>query len=151
MEEQGVVGLGALDKPVHGTKDVLLGGLAHAVLLVIGKNDHVLPPVAKLLSQKGCHIAHVIDAAAQLAALAEVIDTDQEGLTATRAFRVLEGIALRSATAELLRAGGRCLYLRGSTVLVLVGYGRSRVVFGLWRAVLAVLLRLRRLLLQCEC
>lgn len=49
MEEEGVIGLGTLDEPMHGAQNVLLSGLAHLILLVVGEYDHVFPPVAKLL------------------------------------------------------------------------------------------------------
>ena len=51
VEEERVVGLGVLDEPVHGAQDVLLGRLAHGVLLVVGQSDHVLALVPKGLHQ----------------------------------------------------------------------------------------------------
>lgn len=47
---------------MHGAKDVLLAGLAHGILLVVGKNHHVLTLVAKVLGKIGSHVADVVDA-----------------------------------------------------------------------------------------
>lgn len=100
---------------MHGAQDVLLGGLAHGVLLVVGKEDHVLPLVAKVLDQVRGHVAHVIDAAPQLAALAKVVDTDEEGLPAPVTLRVLERIVAGGAGAKVLGRGWgwtRCVAVR---------------------------------------
>ena len=51
MEKERIVGAGILHKPMHGPEDVLLGGLAHWVLLVVCKNNHVLPLVAKVVDE----------------------------------------------------------------------------------------------------
>lgn len=80
MEEERIVGLGALDKPVHRTQNILLGWLAHGVLLVIGEYDHVFPPIAKVLHEIGCHVANVVDTSPQLTPLTEVVDTNKEPL-----------------------------------------------------------------------
>lgn len=90
---------------MHGAQDVLLGRLAHGVLLVICEQDHVLPLVAKVLDQVRGHVADVIDAASQLAALAKVVDADEQGLPAAVALGVLEGIVGRGAVAEMLWGG----------------------------------------------
>jgi hypothetical protein len=49
MEEEGVVGLGVLDQPVHGPDDIILGGDAHGVALVVGKDDHILAVIPEAL------------------------------------------------------------------------------------------------------
>lgn len=109
VEEERVVGPGVLDEPVHGAQDVLLGGLGHGVLLIVCENNHVFAAVAKVLREVRCHVAHVVDAAAQLAALAKVVDADEQGLAAAGALRVLERVVGGGAGAELLRVLGRRL------------------------------------------
>ena len=61
MEKQRVVGLRIFDQPVHGTQYVLFRRLAHGILLVIRKDDHILPRVAKVAVQVCRHILDVID------------------------------------------------------------------------------------------
>lgn len=100
---------------MHGAQDVLLGRLAHGVLLVVGEQDHVLPLVAKVLDQVRGHVAHVIDAAPQLASLAKVVDADEQGLTAAVTLRVLERIVGGGAGAKVLW-GGRG-WARGMAVI----------------------------------
>ena len=63
MEKQRVVGLCIFDQPVHGTQYVLFRRLAHRILLVICKDNHVLPCVAKIAVEVCRHIFDVIDAA----------------------------------------------------------------------------------------
>lgn len=92
---------------MHGSQYVLLRGLAHWVLLVVGEDDHVLALVAKLLDQVGRHVPDVVDAPPQLASLAKVVDADQQGLPPAVALRVLEGVALGMAIAEGLGGRGR--------------------------------------------
>lgn len=91
---------------MHRPQYILLGRLAHGVLLVVGEDDHVLALVAKMLGQVGGHVADIIDAAAQLAALAKVVDADQQGFPLAGALRVLEGVVLGMAVAEALRGRG---------------------------------------------
>ena len=88
---------------MHGAQDVLFGWLAHGVLLIICKDHHVLPLVAKMLGKVSSHVADVIDTATQLAALAKVVDSDQQGFSPAGAVGVSEGIAVGGAVAELLR------------------------------------------------
>lgn len=76
MEKERVIRLRILDKPVHSTKDIRLSRLAHRILLVIGKDDHVLPSIAKALVQIGRHILNIIYTATQLALLSKVVDSD---------------------------------------------------------------------------
>ena len=103
MEEERVIGRSPLDQPVHGTEDVLLGGLAHGVLLVIRKDHHVFPPVPEVLNQVGSHVSNVIDTAPQLTALAKVVDADQQAFPAPGTVRVAVCVALRCSLAEVLR------------------------------------------------
>jgi hypothetical protein len=114
VEKQRVVGLGVLDEPVHGAQDVGLGRLAHGVLLVVGQDDHVLALVAKVRVQVAAHVLDVVDAAAQLALLAEVVDADQQGFPAAGAVGVLEGVISRRTMAEVL--GMRRRWRRGGVV-----------------------------------
>lgn len=113
VEEERVVGPGILDQPVHGTEDVLLRGLAHGVLLVVGENDHVFPLIAKMLHQVGRHVSDIVDAPSQLAALAKVVDADEQRFSPAGAVGVSKRVALRCAVAEALRPVGRG---RGSAV-----------------------------------
>lgn len=62
---------------MHGSQDILLGRLAHGILRIVRKRDHVLPLVAKVTIQIRRHVLDVVDAAAELASLSEVVDTDE--------------------------------------------------------------------------
>lgn len=105
VEEERIVRPGILDQPVHGPQYVLLRRLAHGILLVVGKDDHVLALVAKMLDEIGRHVPDVVDAPPQLAALAKVVDADQQGFPPAVALRVLKGVALGMAIAEGLGGG----------------------------------------------
>lgn len=83
MQEQGIVRLSTSDQPLHSTKDVLLCRLQEGVRGVICKNDHILALIAIVLDEEGGDVDGVVDAAAQLAILAEVVDANQQGLAAT--------------------------------------------------------------------
>ena len=110
MEEQRVVGPRVLDQPMHRPDDVRLGRLAHRVLLVIRQRHHILPLVPEVLVQVSGHVLDVVDAPAQLPALPEVVDPDQQRLPAPRAVRVLELVLPRCArarTAASALAGAR--------------------------------------------
>jgi hypothetical protein len=102
VEEERVVWCSTLDQPVHSTEDVLLGRLAHGVLLVICEDHHILSPVPKVLDEVRSHVADVVDASSQLPALAEVVDTDEKAFPAARAVGVSECIALRGSLAKVL-------------------------------------------------
>ena len=127
VEEKGVVRTGILDQPVHGAQDVGLGRLAHGVLLVIRQQDHVFAGVAEVLVEVGGHVLDVVDAAAQLPFLVEVVDTDQESLSLAGAAGVLEVVSLGSAMAE----GDGVTWRRSRAAVmalpvgVLVGIGRG--------------------------
>lgn len=139
VKEERVVWLGILDQPVHGAQDVGLGRLAHGVLLVVGQEHHILALVAKELVQIGAHVLDVVDAAAQLPALAKVVDANQQRLAAAVAGRVLERVAVGGAVAKVLGACGRgrwsLVVALGPLVVVDGGY----VAVLLWR--IPVLLR----------
>lgn len=107
MEEERVVWSRVLDQPVHGSQDILLGGLAHGVLLVVGEDDHVLSLVTELFHQVGRHVAHVIDAAVELTALAKVVYAHEQGFSPTVTLRVLKVVALWCAVAKGLGMGRR--------------------------------------------
>lgn len=91
MEEVRVVWSGILDKPLHGSDDVLPGGDSGQFTLVIGQDHHVVVGVAKVLVQETTHILHIINASTQLVLGAVVVDADQKSLTLTRTVGVLVG------------------------------------------------------------
>ena len=103
VEEEGVVGLGVFDQPVHGAQDVGLGRLGHGVVLVVGQDDHVFSGVPEALVEVCGHVFDVVDAAAQLAALPKVVYSDQESFSPASAVTVLKGVAIGSSMTELLR------------------------------------------------
>ena len=141
MEEQGVIGLGALNQPFHGPNDVPFGGLHDGVVLVVCQDDHVLPLVAIALDEEARDVVDVVDTSSQLTVLAEVVDTDEEGLALAGTVGVLEGVPVRGAVTELLGAvwwgvarsgamgGGRG---RAERVAVRVKTRRRRIGRGRW-------------------
>jgi len=104
VQEQRVIRLRIRNKPLHSPQNILLRRLIPRILLVIRQYHHVLPPVPELLRQECRHVLNVVDAPAELALLAEVVDADQQRLPLARAVGVLERVALWGAVAELLRA-----------------------------------------------
>jgi hypothetical protein len=104
VEEERIVGLGVLNEPVHGAQDVLLGRLAHGVLLVVGQGDHVLALVTKGLHQVVGHVLNIVDATTELTFLAKVVDANQESLALAGTVGVLERVAVGGAMAEVLHA-----------------------------------------------
>lgn len=109
VEEERIVGPSIFDEPMHCAQNILLGRLAHGVLLVVGQYDHVFTSVSKVLGKIGRHVANIVDASAKLAALAKIVDADEEGLASASALRVFERVALGSTASEVLRRAGRCL------------------------------------------
>lgn len=107
MEEQRIVGLRILNQPVHSAQDIRLGRLAHGVLLIIGKEDHVFARVAEILVQICGHVLDIVNTSAQLTLLAEIVDSDQECLALTSTARVLEAISLRGTVAKRDRPSWR--------------------------------------------
>lgn len=152
VQEERIVGLGIRHEPAHGVDDVLLGRLHHGVGLVVGQDDHILALVPMVLDQVLRKVLGVVDAAAQFAFLAEIVDTDQERTPLSCAVGVLEGIAGGGSVAELLvarrrrRAGPRrlptvsAISTTGSWVAVGIEMRRGRMLRRL-----VVLLLLRRL------
>lgn len=100
MEEQRIVGLRILHQPMHRTKNIRLGRLAHGVLLIIRQNNHVLARIPEVLVQVCGHVLHVIDATAKLTLLVEIIDSNQQSLSLTSTSRVLEVVSLRRTVSE---------------------------------------------------
>lgn len=155
VEEERVVGPGILDQPVHCTEDVLLCGLAHGVLLIVGQNDHVFSLVAKLLHQVGRHVSDIVDAASQLATLTKVVDTNQQRFSAASAVGVSESIAWCAVTKALrpIRRGRR-ITARASLIIAIRGsrtggrHARTSVVVGLRLLGVVVLLLGRGMLLR---
>jgi len=66
---------------VHRSEDILFGRLAHSVLLVVGKDHHILALVAKVFGEVCGHVANIVDTAAQLSALVEIVDTNEKGFS----------------------------------------------------------------------
>lgn len=102
---------------MHRPQDIRFRRLTHGILLVVGKDNHVLPRIAKVLVQVCRHVLHIVDAATELTLLAEVVDSDQEGLSLPGAARVLEIIALRGTVTE---CDGSTWRRRGSTMAALM-------------------------------
>jgi hypothetical protein len=107
VEEERVVGAGVLDKPLHGSQNILLGGLAHGVLLVVGESDHVLGLVAKGLHEVVGHVLDIVDASPQRALLIKVVDADKQSLALAGTVGVLEAVVVGSTIAKGLHARGR--------------------------------------------
>jgi len=113
---------------MHSSKNVLFGWLAHGVLLIIGKDHHILTLVAKVLRKISSHVADIVDAASELTALVEVVDPNEKGFSPAGAVRVSEVVAIGSAMTELL---GRCRRRSRATT-------RSRAVIRLRGSLLVV-------------
>ncbi len=77
---------------MHGPQNVLFCGLAHWVLLVVGENNHVFALVVEVLDEVAGHVPNIIDAASELAALAEVVDADKQGFPPASTGAVFEGV-----------------------------------------------------------
>jgi hypothetical protein len=106
--------------------------------------------------QVAAHVLYVVDTSSQLTALAEIVDADQESLTATRAIRVLKGIAAGSAVAECL--GLRWWRRRGVVISldISIVVGRREGWTGTWIGLGSMLsavrlLRRRTLLITAVC
>ena len=106
---------------MHGAQDILLGGLTHRVLLIIGQDNHVLPRVAEVTVEICGHVFDVVDAASKLAPLTKIVDADQEGFAPPCAIGVLEAVALRGTVAESLHGLRRWRW--GVVVSLDVGVG----------------------------
>lgn len=102
MQEERIVWTSVLDQPVHGPENVLLGRLAHGILLIVCEDDHVFPLVAKVLDEVGRHVAHVVDAASKLATLAKIVDANQQAFPPAITLRVLKVVVLWVAIAKAL-------------------------------------------------
>ncbi len=102
MEEERIVGPGVFDKPMHGSKNVLLRWLAHGVLLVVCEDDHVLPFVAKVLDKVAGHVPDIIDTTSKLPPLPKIVDANQQGFPSASTLRILESISLGSTVPEVL-------------------------------------------------
>jgi hypothetical protein len=102
VEKERVVRLRVFDKPVHGSDDIRFRGLAHGILLIVGQNNHVLSFVSEMLVQVGRHVLRIVNAASELAALAEVVDADEERFPPSGTSGILECVALGRAVSEVL-------------------------------------------------
>jgi hypothetical protein len=92
---------------MHGSQDILLGRLAHRVLLVVGKNNHILSLITEMLGEVCSHVADIVDTAAELTALAKVVDSNEQSFPPASASRVSEVITGGCAVTELLGCRGR--------------------------------------------
>ena len=59
MQEQGIIRLSTINKPVHRLDDILSGRNGARILLVVCENDHVLGFVPEALSDKGSDVVHL--------------------------------------------------------------------------------------------
>lgn len=110
VDKERVIGLCAFDQPLHGPQHVCLCGNAHRILLIVGEDDHVLPPVAVSLVEENGHFLDIVNAALQLIGLSEVVDADEKGFATSSTVRVTESVTRRGAIAKalcLLRWAGR--------------------------------------------
>ena len=89
---------------MHSTQYILLGRLAHRILLIIRQEDHVLPCVSKVTIEVCRHVFDIINASSQLPFLTEVVDTDQQCLSSAGTVRVLEIVPLGRALAKAVLA-----------------------------------------------
>ena len=80
VEEQRIVWLSILHEPMHGSQDILLGGLTLGMLLVVRQGHHITWVVGEPLLQEPRHVLDIVDAAAQLSPLTDVVDTDKQRL-----------------------------------------------------------------------
>ena len=62
------------DEPVHTSQNVLLYRLAHRAMLIVGKDDHIFPFIAKVLDEIGRHVPNIANASPKLPALTKVVD-----------------------------------------------------------------------------
>lgn len=81
VEEERVVGTRALHEPLHRRNHVGARRDLARVPRVVRQHHHVVGLVPVALDQELLHIVHVVDAPAQLARLAAVVDADQECLS----------------------------------------------------------------------
>lgn len=161
MEEERIIRPRVLYKPVHGSQDVLLGRLAHRVLLIIRKNDHILSLVTEMLREVCSHVADIVDTAAELAALTKVVDSNEQSFPPAGTIRISEVIVGGCAMTELLgcrRRGLRAWQMFSCCAIVESGSrhrtGRvrtvgPRLVIGL-RGLIILLLRRRLLRMQSQ-
>lgn len=102
MHKQRIIRLRIPHQPLHGPEDIRLGRDTHGILLVVGEDNHVAAAVPEAAMEEGGHVGDIVDAAAELVGLAEVIDADEEGATTTGAGGVLEVVVGGGAVAEVL-------------------------------------------------
>lgn len=107
MEEERVIRLRTLHQPMHCSEDVRLGRLAHGVLLIVREDHHVLSGITEVLIEIGRHVLDIVNAAAQLSFLIEIVDANQQCLPLSCATRILEVVALGRTVTERDRSGGR--------------------------------------------
>lgn len=97
---------------MHCSEYVLLGRLAHGILLIIRQENHIFPCITKIAIQVRRHVLDVVDAPSQLTLLTKVVDTDQQSFSSSSTIGVLKVISLGRAMTEsllALRRGRWCL------------------------------------------
>lgn len=52
--------------------------LCHWILLIVGKNDHVLAFDGSMFKEKCCHVAEIVDEDIKLLAFPNVVDTNKK-------------------------------------------------------------------------
>jgi hypothetical protein len=62
---------------MHCTQYIRLSWNAQGILLVVGENNHVLPPIPVPLMEESRHVSDIVDASAKLIRLSEIVDSDQ--------------------------------------------------------------------------
>ncbi len=104
MEKERVIRASILNQPVHRSQDILLRRLAHRVLLIIGKYDHVVPLVTKIVVQECRHVFNIIYATTQLSPLPKIVDSNQQRLPPSPTIRILVSIVLGCTTTKAQHA-----------------------------------------------
>lgn len=77
MKEKRVVRLRIFDQPVHCSQYIRLGRNAQWIFLVVGQNNHVLPPIPVSLMEESRHVSNIVDASAKLIRLSDIVDSNQ--------------------------------------------------------------------------
>lgn len=68
--------------------------------MVVGEDDHVFSGVSEALAQVPRDISDIVDATSKFAALAKIVDADQECLSTTSTVGVLEGVCIWSSMSK---------------------------------------------------
>lgn len=96
---------------MHGSDDIRPCWLTYGVGFIICQDHHVLLLVTVLVLEESLHPIDVVDASSQLVWLTDIIDSNEQRFSGTRAIRILELIVRGSTMAELLRDLWRRLWI----------------------------------------